>query len=54
MTNRDELKAKAEELRVRANASAACFKSLLHQLRSMQETPIKQIHDSEAPRLAPE
>jgi hypothetical protein len=54
MTNRDELKAQAEQLRARAKASAVCFKSLLHRLRSMQETAIEQIHESEAPRLAPE
>lgn len=54
MTNRDELKAKAEQLRLRAKASAACFNSLLHRLRSMRESAIEQIHESEAPRLAPE
>ena len=54
MTNRDELRAQAEQLRARAKASAVCCKALLQRLRVTHETAREQIHDSEAPRLAPE
>ena len=53
MTSRDELKAKAEQLLLRARASAASCKGLLHRVRSLQGT-VEPIQETEAPRLAPE